>query len=77
MTKVSTPRCEPNTSVNEEADAEEAQLGVHKAVQNLAAAFMIMHCPESTRSVAKEIHPEVDSLPGDCDTALRGWNKLL
>ncbi|XP_027828302.2 beta-taxilin [Ovis aries] len=62
---------EPNTSVNEEADAEEAN-SVHKAVQNLAAAFMIMHCPESTLDVAKEIHPEVDSLPGDCDTALRG-----
>ncbi|XP_069454652.1 beta-taxilin [Ovis canadensis] len=62
---------EPNTSVNEEADSEEAN-SVHKAVQNLAAAFMIMHCPESTLDVAKEIHPEVDSLPGDCDTALRG-----
>ncbi|XDB53868.1 hypothetical protein AB1E18_007382 [Capra hircus] len=62
---------EPNTSVNEEADAEEAN-SVHKAVQNLAAAFMIMHCPESTLDVSKEIHPEVDSLPGDCDTALRG-----
>uniref|UniRef100_A0A4W2EJ29 Taxilin beta n=1 Tax=Bos indicus x Bos taurus TaxID=30522 RepID=A0A4W2EJ29_BOBOX len=62
---------EPNTSVNEEADAEEAN-NVHKAVQNLAAAFMIMHCPESTLDVSKEIHPEVDSPPGDCDTALRG-----
>ena len=62
---------EPNTSVNEEADAEEANK-VHKAVQNLAAAFMIMHCPESTPDVSKEIHPEVDSPPGDCNTALSG-----
>ncbi|XP_043313162.1 beta-taxilin [Cervus canadensis] len=62
---------EPNTSVNEEADAEEAN-SVHKAVQNLAAAFMIMHCPESTLDVSKEIHPEVDSPPGGCDTTLRG-----
>nr|XP_020769604.1 beta-taxilin isoform X2 [Odocoileus virginianus texanus] len=62
---------EPNTSVNEEADAEEAN-SVHKAVQNLAAAFMIMHCPESTLDVSKEIHPEVNSPPGGCDTALRG-----
>ncbi|XP_065787327.1 beta-taxilin isoform X1 [Muntiacus reevesi] len=62
---------EPNTSVNEEADTEEAN-SVHKAVQNLAAAFMIMHCPESTLDVSKEIHPEVASPPGGCDTALRG-----
>ncbi|XP_020769604.2 beta-taxilin isoform X2 [Odocoileus virginianus] len=62
---------EPNTSVNEEADAEEAN-SVHKAVQNLAAAFMIMHCAESTLDVSKEIHPEVNSPPGGCDTALRG-----
>ena len=62
---------EPNTSVNEEADPVEAN-SVHKAVQNLAAAFMIMHCPESTLDVSKEIHSEVNSPPGGCDTALRG-----
>ena len=62
---------EPNTSVNEEADPAEAN-SVHKAVQNLAAAFMIMHCPESTLDVSKEIHSDVNSPPGGCDTALRG-----
>ncbi|XP_028350178.1 beta-taxilin [Physeter macrocephalus] len=62
---------ESNTSVGEEADAEEAN-SVHNAVQNLAAAFMVIHRPESTLDASKEIQTEVSSPPRAGGTALKG-----
>ena len=62
---------ESNTSVGEEAEAEEAK-GVHNAVQNLAAAFMVIHRPESTLDASKEIQTEVSSPQGGGGTALKG-----
>ncbi|XP_059970870.1 beta-taxilin isoform X1 [Mesoplodon densirostris] len=62
---------ESSTSVGEEADAEEANV-VHNAVQNLAAAFMVIHRPESTLEASKEIQTEVSSPQGGGGTALMG-----
>ncbi|MBV99752.1 Beta-taxilin, partial [Eschrichtius robustus] len=62
---------ESNTSVGEEAEAEKAK-GVHNAVQNLAAAFMVIHRPESTLDASKEIQTEVSSPQGGGGTALKG-----
>ncbi|XP_058390296.1 beta-taxilin [Diceros bicornis minor] len=61
---------EAAVSVGEEADAEEANR-VHDAVKNLAAAFMIIHRPESTLDRSKELQPEFGSPQEDGDTALK------
>nr|XP_010981997.2 beta-taxilin [Camelus dromedarius] len=60
---------EANLAVGEEADEDEADR-VHDAVKNLAAAFMVLHCPESTLGPSREIQPEVSSPPGGGNTAL-------
>ncbi|XP_066867005.1 beta-taxilin isoform X2 [Kogia breviceps] len=60
-----------NTSVGEEADAQEAN-SVHNAVQNLAAAFMVIHRPESTLDASKEIQTLVSSPQRAGGTALKG-----
>ncbi|XP_024595177.1 beta-taxilin isoform X2 [Neophocaena asiaeorientalis asiaeorientalis] len=62
---------ESNTSVGEEADAKEAN-SVHSAVQNLTAAFMVIHRPESTLEASKEIQTELSSPQGGGGTALKG-----
>ncbi|XP_006197836.2 beta-taxilin [Vicugna pacos] len=61
---------EANSAVGEEADEDEADR-VHEAVKNLAAAFMVLHCPESTLGPSREIQPEVGSPPGGDTTALK------
>ncbi|XP_057595720.1 beta-taxilin [Hippopotamus amphibius kiboko] len=62
---------ESNTFASEEADAEEAN-NVHKAVQNLAAAFKVIHHSASTLDTSKEIQPEVGSPTAGVGTALKG-----
>lgn len=63
---------ESNTFVSEEVDAaaEEANR-VHNAVQNLAAAFMVIHRPESTVDGSKEIPAEVGGPPEGGSTTLK------
>uniref|UniRef100_A0A8C3VQA2 Taxilin beta n=1 Tax=Catagonus wagneri TaxID=51154 RepID=A0A8C3VQA2_9CETA len=69
---------ESNTFVGEEVDAaaEEANR-VHSAVQNLAAAFMVIHGPESTLDGSKEIRAEVLSPPEGGGTALKEPKQAL
>ncbi|KAM6185236.1 beta-taxilin [Rhynchocyon petersi] len=59
-----------SVSVNEEVDTEEAR-SVQEAVKNLAAAFMVIHHPQSALNQARETQPELDSSPGGSNTALK------
>ncbi|ELW64182.1 Beta-taxilin [Tupaia chinensis] len=61
---------EPGSHVpaDQEVDAEEVN-SVQKAVQNLATAFMVFHCPESTPDQSTEREPELGSPRGSEDAA--------
>ncbi|XP_070459268.1 beta-taxilin isoform X2 [Equus przewalskii] len=60
---------ESAVSMGEEADAEEANR-VHDAVKSLAAAFRIIHHPETTLNQPQELQPEFGCPQGDGNMAL-------
>ncbi|KAM9234368.1 beta-taxilin [Dugong dugon] len=65
----SNERPESSASVNEEVNAEAKK--VEEAVKNLAAAFMVIHHPESAFDQLKEIQPELGSPQGGSVIALK------
>ncbi|XP_023488939.2 beta-taxilin isoform X2 [Equus caballus] len=60
---------ESAVSMGEEADAEEANR-VHDAVKSLAAAFRIIHHPETTLNQPQELQPEFGCPQGNGNMAL-------
>lgn len=61
---------EPEARLGEEADAENIN-SVHSAVQNLAAAFTVIHHSESTPDQSREFQPAFSSPQEGGDMALK------